>query len=49
MNKVITKIVFIFSLLICSDSYAAGLEDDQLLMNKETEIPIQEKYDSLSE
>ncbi len=49
MNKVITKIVFIFSLLICSVSHAAGLEDDQLLMNKETEIPIQEKYDSLSE
>ncbi len=49
MNKVITKIVFIFSFLICSVSYAAGLEDDQLLMNKETEIPIQEKYDSLSE
>lgn len=40
---------FFFSLLICSISFAAGLEDIQAYINSEPEIPIQERYDALSE
>ncbi len=49
MFKIKKIISFFFSLLICSISFAAGLEDIQAYINSEPEIPIQERYDALSE
>ena len=48
MNK--NKIcIFFFSLFISCISYAAGLEDFQAFLPSQESIPIQEKYDALSE
>lgn len=50
MNKSKNKIlIFFLSLFIFSISYAAGLEDYQALLPNEAAVPIQEKYDALSE
>lgn len=41
--------IFFFSLFISCISYAAGLEDFQAFLPSQESIPIQEKYDALSE
>ncbi|MGN0384112.1 MAG: hypothetical protein ACI4DS_07570 [Eubacterium sp.] len=48
MHKVRNNFI-ILSLFICSISYAASLEHYQSLMKKGSIIPIQEKYDALSD
>lgn len=50
MNKSKNRMfIFFFSLFILSISYAAGLEDYQGMLSKEQFVPIQEKYDAMSE
>lgn len=49
MYKIKKIILLFFSLFICGISFAAGLEDVQAYINSEPEIPIQERYDALSE